>query len=180
MRTLTTLTLLLAALAASPLAAQTAEDPKPNDTVRLTFASTDTSALAQMRQLRVRGASLHLCSVEFSGGYPLSEISRIEINRGRAWSTKWGVLGFFGGAAAGALIAWPVHSDDYGVPCSKYGNQGRNGCVSLIAGGAILGAFLGAFLKGGDRWEPLPLDRLRALTVGPAGDGLSVGASVRF
>jgi hypothetical protein len=180
MRTLSNVTLILGALVASPLAAQTEADPKPSDTVRLTFLSTDTPALARMHQLQVRGDSLHLNLASSSGAYPLSEISQIEISRGKAWSTKWGVLGFFGGAAAGALIAWPVHSDDYGVPCSKYGNQGRDGCVTLIAGGAILGAFLGAFLKGDERWEALPMDRLRALTIGPSGDGLNIGASLRF
>ncbi len=180
MRSLSNLMLILAVLAVPPLAAQTEVAPKPNAAVRVTFTSTDTQALARMHQLQVRGDSLHLSLVSSSGVYPLSEISQIEISRGRAWSTKWGILGFFGGAAAGALIAWPVHSDDYGVPCSKYGNQGRDGCVSLIAGGAVLVAFLGAFLKGGERWELLPMERLRALTFGRSGDGLSIGASVRF
>ena len=170
--------LVFATILPAPLTAQVA--PDPDERVRLTFDADGDVSFCRADDLVLEGDSLHVTGCEASGVYEVASISRMDVRSGRTWSKKGGVIGFLGGAVAGFAIAWPTYSDDYGVPCAKHGNEGTRGCVGVTAATAVLGSVLGAYLMGSDRWEPLPLERVR-LVAGPvAGVGFGVGATLRF
>jgi len=115
---------------------------------------------------------------------PLASVTRLDVSRGRRSNALKG-LGF--GAAAGAVIgaavgAWGAHRD---TPTSEavFCYEGTAACaaggaLAVGAFGGLVGLGVGALAKT-DRWEELPLDRLRVSVV-PRRDGFGVGARIAF
>ncbi|NNG16790.1 MAG: hypothetical protein HKM89_09945 [Gemmatimonadales bacterium] len=105
----------------------------------------------------------------------LRRISRIEVYRGQKAYTGVGALvGLLVGAVTGGVVGYRQCEDsfvDVGV-CAAAG-IGVGGGV-----GAGLGALTGSAIKA-DRWEDVPLDRLR-VAVEPQRDGLGIRVSMAF
>jgi len=107
----------------------------------------------------------------------LTEVTRLEVSQGRKSNALAGLgIGFLGGAAIGGLVA--MQFDEEGGDSS----QGQYFLFGAVVGGAAFGAIgagIGALVKT-ERWEEVPLDRLRVSIV-PLRDGrLALGLSVAF
>ena len=107
---------------------------------------------------------------------PLASVTRLDMSRGRkslagAGAGIGGVIGAVSGAVVGAASCADAFLADP-AQCALAGG------LVVGAGGALLGAVVGALGKT-DRWEEVPLDRLR-VSFAPQRDGrfglrLSVG-----
>ena len=85
-----------------------------------------------------------------------------------------GVAGLGGAVLVGTACAGDQLLEDAAVGCAVVG------AALFGAGGALIGALVGASIFADARWEEVPLDRLR-VSVGPQGDGrFGFGLSVRF
>ena len=121
---------------------------------------------------------------------PLTSVTRLEVHRGQKTSASTVALATGFGAGGGAvmtvgLVCLVESALAGGLYC-----QGLNerltreitflGWIAIGAGaGALVGALVGATRKT-ERWEEVPLDRLRVSFV-PLHDGrLGIGASVKF
>jgi hypothetical protein len=82
------------------------------------------------------------------------------------------------GAAAGAEVAYLSFQDDYGSPCST--SSGTNKCGVVVTSFALGGAVAGALLMRRERWEEVPLDRLRVSFVSKWDGRLAFGFRVAF
>ena len=113
---------------------------------------------------------------------PLASVTRFDVSRGQKSRAGIGILV---GAGAGALGAVIYCSQDK----NEFSDEGK--CVlfdddttpfqALIFGaaGGIVGGFVGYLIKT-DRWEEVPLERLR-VSLNPQRDGgFALGFSVRF
>jgi hypothetical protein len=105
---------------------------------------------------------------------PFASVTRLEVPRGRKSHVLPGLgLGYLVGAVVGAAV-----SDC--EPSSS--TQGICEAVPIALGasaGLVIGAIFGALIKT-DRWEEVPLDKLRVSLV-PQRDGwFALGVSVRF
>lgn len=91
---------------------------------------------------------------------PLSPLAKLEVHRGRKSNTGNGALiGFVSGAVIGAAMgAAPCPENAY--VCIEGWEGAALGGGVLGAVGAGLGALVGAVMRT-DRWEEVPLDRLR-------------------
>jgi hypothetical protein len=109
---------------------------------------------------------------------PFDSLARLEMVTGRKSHTLLGMaLGSLVFGGAGALAGGSVD-------CYELGGWGDETCVLMGAGagivaGGILGAVTGALIKT-DRWEEVPLDRLRLQVAQQPGGRLGIGASIRF
>lgn len=109
-----------------------------------------------------------------------ASITRLEMSRGRKSNLgKGAAYGFLAGATIGAFVggvaAEEADHHRWGCPSIECGLKAG---AYLGVGWGILGTFIGAAVIT-DRWEEVPLDRLRLRTaVLPSGVGLA--ASVRF
>jgi hypothetical protein len=90
----------------------------------------------------------------------LGAVSRLDVARGRRsnWS-RGAFLGGFVGALAGVGVGAAWSTGCRGFPCPDSEEVLFMGGGGLVAG-ALLGAGIGALVKT-DRWEEVPLDRLR-------------------
>ena len=89
-------------------------------------------------------------------------------------------IGLLVGAATGAVFGLASGDDtNCSFFCFTAGEKATLGAVGLGGLGAVIGLIAGA-ASSGERWEEVPLDRLR-VSVGPQRDGrLGFGLSVRF
>ncbi|MFC1639224.1 hypothetical protein ACFL3B_00505 [Gemmatimonadota bacterium] len=105
----------------------------------------------------------------------LDSVARLDMSRGRhrsaVRSVGFGALGFLGGGLGGCLIAGG-------------GGEGYNEGIACLIGGGIgggvglvVGAIVGASSR--ERWEEVPLDRLR-VSFAPQRDGFAVGFTIAF
>ena len=107
---------------------------------------------------------------------PRDLMTRFDVYAGRKSHLWVGAgIGLLGGAVAGAVTWTSIGGcklvDD--SECRMYG-------ALLIGGiGAVVGGVVGAFIWKTDRWEEVPLDRLRVSLV-PKRDGFALGLSVSF
>ena len=116
---------------------------------------------------------------------PLSSVEQLKMHSGRRSAARRGAaIGALVGAAAGGIGAAATYED----PCP----EGADFCIfdvgpvgevvlSAIVFGAIgagTGAVIGSFIKV-DRWETVPLDRIR-ISLTPRGGGLEVSAKFVF
>jgi hypothetical protein len=112
---------------------------------------------------------------------PLDAVTKLEVSQGQKSHTGVGaVIGFLVGGAAGAAIGYASYSCE-GWSCLGYGPWPSAGVGLAIGGvgGLVAGALIGSAIKT-DRWEEVPLDRVR-VSLGPQRDGrFGFGASVRF
>ncbi len=174
-------TLLVVVLAVTPLTHIRAQDSPPvavGTRVRVTAPTLDIDkydgTLQAWADDRVTVDTLQVA---------LAQLTRLDVYRGR--KSNWGKGALIGGSVLGAAglglsIAWVGN-----------GCEGFDGCndqeaaivavstVITFAGGALLGAVTGAFIKS-DKWEEVPLDQLRVSFV-PQRDGrFAFGLSVAF
>ena len=105
-----------------------------------------------------------------------SNVTRLEVSRGRRskWVTGLG-LGLLGGALVGAAVGPTLNHPEDGLTAADWA------AVGVLLGaptGMVLGTLIGASIKR-DRWEEVPLDRLR-VSFAPKRDGFAFGMSVAF
>jgi len=143
---------------------------QPGQRVRVTVPSLDLSKHQDTFQ-RVAGDTLVLSSA----GYALPDVTRFDVYAGRKSHLWLGAgIGLLAGAITGA-VTWTSIGDCGFVDdseCRFYG--------SLLFGGvgAVAGGVVGLLIKT-DRWEEVPLDRLR-LSIAPTRNGLGIGARIAF
>ncbi len=175
-------TILVAILAFVPLASATAQEPPPvkvGDRMRVTAPD-----------LRGREGTVQLLTTDSLVMHPeygapnrlamlLASVTRLELSTpGGSRAGRGALIGFALGGVGGAAAA--------GTACgnSAWFRDDSAGCAALGfgvfgAGGALLGAIIGAMITG-TRWEEVPLDRFR-VSLGPQRDGrFGLGLSVRF
>jgi hypothetical protein len=115
---------------------------------------------------------------------PLDAVTKLEVSQGQKSNTVVGALvGLLIGGIAGAAIAKATHEEcEGGWGC--FGDLGPRfvagaGFVIGGLGGGGVGALIGRSIKT-DRWEEVPLDRVR-VSFGLQREGrFGFGASVRF
>ncbi len=117
---------------------------------------------------------------------PASLVTRLDVSRGRKTNTgKGSGIGLLVGVVVGAIIGYASYEEC--VPRGWFSCIGAvdpelyalgGGIVGGLVGGGV-GALIGALIRT-DRWQEVPLDRLR-VSLGPQRDGrFGLGASVRF
>ena len=109
----------------------------------------------------------------------LTDVTRLEVSQGRKSHALAGLgIGFLGGVVIGAVFGGAVASD------IDVCDTNEENCKIIFAavsgfGGGLVGLFVGAQFES-DRWEEVPLDRLR-VSIAPLRDGrFALGLSVRF
>jgi hypothetical protein len=108
---------------------------------------------------------------------PGASITRLEVHRGRKGHALLGAA--IGSVALGAAgVAAAIGFCGGGFGCSDEGEAVAGAGGAGVVAGALLGALTGSFIKT-DRWEDVPLDRLRAGVV-PERDGFGIMASMEF
>jgi hypothetical protein len=101
---------------------------------------------------------------------PLDSVTRLEVSRGRKSHLLEGIgIGFLAGAGLGALVGAAVDCTQLLGTTSNQASCTGLGAAAGAASGLLIGAAVGALNKT-DRWEEVPLDRLR-VSVGPQRDG---------
>lgn len=108
----------------------------------------------------------------------------VSTSRGQCSRQRGGcvALGFFGGAALGALVGWISVQAQGGVGPGATGGCNDSPCelvyLFTVPAGAVLGTIVGAVV-GGEDWERA--DVPARLSVGPDGSGrFAVGLSLRL
>jgi hypothetical protein len=171
----------LAVVALSPFATTVAQEHasplEPGQRVRVTAPSLGLDGHEE-RFSGVRGDTLVLTSMRCL----VADVERLDVHAGRR---SRAVTGGLIGAAAGVLIGIPVGvAEQSSYECDP--DNALAPCIPPlptipimfgVIGGA-LGALTGAFIKT-DRWEEVPLDRLR-VSVLPQRSGVTLGISVAF
>jgi hypothetical protein len=119
--------------------------------------------------------------------YPLSSIARLELHAGTksAWLSGAKTGGVIGGlsllTAAFMFCGSMVDVSPFGKSggdCESYGAVGLIGLMGA-AGGALVGSGIGLLLKT-DRWEEVPLDRLRVSYAPQRKGRMALRLTVRF
>ncbi|MDH3457542.1 MAG: hypothetical protein OER90_11955 [Gemmatimonadota bacterium] len=111
---------------------------------------------------------------------PLSSVSRLEVSRGRKSNAVKGLaIGSVAGVVVGAVLG-VVASTGSGETLCYWGTVecGASGAAAFGVFGGLVGLGIGALSKT-ERWEEVPLDRLRVSIV-PQRDGFGIGASIAF
>jgi hypothetical protein len=127
---------------------------------------------------------------------PLSSVTKLEHRELKSNATTGALIGFVVGLVAGSvtgtymgLTAQECESEVVSGRCTSNGSTVIDGIAGTQTGGAwgsvvggvlgtALGALIGASIKT-DRWEEVPLDRLR-VSFAPKRDGFAFGLSVVF
>ncbi len=111
----------------------------------------------------------------------LMNVTRLEVHRGRKSHARMGAV--VGAIALGGFgAAFQPLSGSHEGDCSRSDTiclgRGASAAIGAAVGG-LFGAVVGALIKT-ERWEEVPLDRLR-VSFGPQRDGrFGLGLSVRF
>ena len=112
----------------------------------------------------------------------LASVNRLEVVRGRKPNADTGAgIGLAVGFVAGAVFGYASSEECESFCMLEIGREEAAvmGAAMFGLGGFVFGALIGASSKT-DRWEEVPLDRLR-LSLGPQRDGrFGFGASVKF
>lgn len=117
---------------------------------------------------------------------PLTSVTNFKRSSGLKSSAGTGALiGLLAGGAVGAVVGVATYEECHAVgfmacfmsPNSAGEQAVLGGLAGLLFGGG-LGALIGAFVKT-DRWEEVPLDRLRVSIV-PRRESLALALSVTF
>ena len=177
-------TLLIAALALTPLAtvmAQLQPSPlEPGQRVRVT--APDLGIRKQVGRFEaLRGDTLVVAAADSTMTFPVASVTRLELSRGqKSMAGRWAGIGFVSGAAFGAIIGFVSGDPPRTCDLCPTAEQ-KAACGAIVFGGigALIGRGAGASHKT-DRWEEVPLDKLR-VSVGPQRDGrLGLGLSFAF
>ncbi len=191
-------TILVAILAFTPLASATAQ-VRPGARVRVTrlpiCPPTHTTCVGRSpRQdvgtfVRWSDDTLLVLSNGNTLALPLDAVTRLDVSRGRKTNTGKGAeIGFLLGGVVGAVIGYASYEEcvpqgprSWSCIGPNFGSEGAalGGALLGGLGGGVVGALIGASSKT-DRWQEVPLDRVR-VSLGPQRDGrFGLGASVRF
>ena len=111
---------------------------------------------------------------------PASLVTRLDVSRGRKANTGKGAgIGVLLGVVAGALIGYASYeSESFFIELDPEAYAVWGAVFGGLVGGGV-GALIGASIRT-DRWQEVPLDRLR-VNLGPQRDGrFGFGASVRL
>lgn len=170
------------------LLAQRALPVAPGDRVRVTAPT--------VAKERLIGTVVKLgadtCWLEVEGRaspltLPLAQVYKLEVSRGRKSKAGTGsIVGFIGGAVTGAAIAAAsidekeesFFSPDYGDLSDELGSIALGAALGGVAGAGV-GALIGLTIKV-DRWERVPLTRMRVSIVPCRGGGRAFQISVIF
>ncbi len=188
MKALKVTALILTLLPAAPvsLLAQQAPPVAPGDRVRVTapgiqsqrFVGTVIETGADTCLLKVEGRPAPL-------PLALAAVTQLEVSRGQANKGKTGAII---GGAVGAGIGVAVIISSYEEDCSsqllsdlcEFGNaMALLSPLALGVAGAVLGNVIGKSIES-ERWEEVPLDRLRVGLSPVTADGVAVFASLRI
>ena len=130
------------------------------------------------RLVRLQSDTLTLDAAASTRSYSVRALSRVEISRGtrshRLAGAGAGLL--VGGGVAFALL----HTGGSTSLCDRSANQdaiGSSECIGLAALGGLAGAGLGAIIGGfvrSERWQDVPLERLRVSLRPQAGSRLGM------
>jgi hypothetical protein len=110
---------------------------------------------------------------------PLAFVTRLERSEGKSQVPIFvgGLLGLAGGTAIGLSISGTVCQPGIFDPCLETPDVGAAALGAVLGG--TLGAALGAVVRR-ERWEEVPLDRLRASVVAQRDGRFVFGPSIRF
>ncbi len=180
--------ILVTILAFVPLTRITAQEPPPvkvGDRVRVTAPDVRSAGIVQLLttdSLVMRPEYVFVMRPEYVApnrlAIPLASVTRLELSMPSGSQVGQGALygstiGAFGGSVVGFVACENDSYVDVSSACALAG------AVIFGAGGALVGAMVGAMITGA-RWEEVPLDQLR-VSVGPQRDGrFGLGLSVRF
>ena len=113
----------------------------------------------------------------------LASVTRLDMHWGKKSNWDKGLL--YGGLGVGAaglglgILWWAECGDSGGAVCPAEGWHALAlAPIGFVAGG-IVGAGVGALIRT-DRWEEVPLDRLRVSIVPQRGGRLGFGVSIAF
>lgn len=110
---------------------------------------------------------------------PLASLAKIEVSRGqKSRAGKGALIGAAVGVTAGVITGLALGGGCIDSSCISDAGAAAIVAVVFGAGGTLLGAVTGAFIKT-DRWETVPLDRI-SVSLTPRGGGLEVSAKFVF
>jgi hypothetical protein len=116
--------------------------------------------------------------------YGLGAVSRVDVSRGHR--SYW-LVGAGAGLVVGTGVTFAVlNSGGSTSLCNQSENQdamSSGACLGLTALGGLAGVGLGALIGGlvrSERWEELPLERLRVSLRPPSGGSLGLTLAVAF
>ncbi len=166
--------------------------PQPGTRLRLTLPCEQkgpSSAREHRLACRAEGIlvlfqsdTITLTTAGSTTSYGVNAVSRVDMSRGfRSHRNAGAVVGFLVGGGTTLALLNTGGSKSY---CDRSANQdaiSRGGCIGLTALGGLAGAGVGAIIGGffrTERWQNVPLERLR-VTVGPqVGSKLGLGLAV--
>lgn len=168
-----------------------ASPPETGTRLRVTLSCEGPTRSTTARECRAKGRLVRwqsdtvvLAGEGSAASYALSSIRGVEVSRGHR---SYRLAGAGTGLVLGAGVTYLVlNSGGSTAPCDQDANQdamSSEECLGLTALGAVAGAGLG-FLIGGlfrtERWEEIPLDRLR-MGIGPSPGGrLTLALRISF
>jgi hypothetical protein len=178
MRPATLLAAILASATSSRIAAQEIVRLEPGQRVRVTAPTISSTQIV--------GAFAHMAAdtlvVETDGRawhFPRASLTRVDVNRGQKSNAGRGALfGFLIGAGIGAVAlgSSSLCAETLEVPAGRCALIGAGGGG---VGGLLLGTIAGALIKT-DRWQEVPVDRLRVSLIPPGPGRFALAMSVSF
>ena len=157
----------------------------PGDLVRITAPSMDMDeSVGTVAALETDTLVVNTEERPDALAVPLADVTRLEVHRGkksRVGEAAW--IGGFAGALVGFVVGAAVSDPNVVGPTIGPSEPGVNMAGGALVGGgcgALLGAVIGAIAGSTDRWESVPLDRVRVTIVPQHRGALSVGLRVRL
>ena len=157
----------------------------PGDTVRVTAPSMDMDdSVGTVAALETDRLTVQVEERADALSVPLADVTKLKVRRGQKSNAgKGALIGLGVGAAAGVITALLSCADSQ----CDWDNAGDDvtgyTAVVLGAGGALLGAGIGAIIGSSiktDRWESVPLDNIRVSLTPSTPLGLGVAVRVRW
>jgi hypothetical protein len=171
---------LLTILLVGPICAAAAQDRTPllEPGARVRVTAPDLGITKQAATFDVLEGGTLVVTADSTMYCPLRSVTQLEVHAGRR--SKWGTGAVVGGVVGGAggALALGLFCQGYAAPGHDCSSDMKSGFLGGALGGALLGMGIGAAITT-DRWEEVPLDRLRVSVV-PQRGGVALGISVAF